>query len=187
VVQCCPSDCSTREAPTLAMQPASLILTMGITAQRLHGSPPIASKGGGKSAACGRITRALEIDEPRPAYLSVRGARRGPCRRRGSRGGSANRRARPARDPQRQGCQAWLASTTASRMPRMALAWQQGLGSQVLVRWRVPGLAHRFPRSLPPRLLSAQISRWGLLRRAASERAERTLDPRPDLAHHQLH
>jgi hypothetical protein len=49
------------------MQPASLILTMGITAQRLHGSAPIATQGGGKAAAYSRITRTLEIDEPRPA------------------------------------------------------------------------------------------------------------------------
>jgi len=40
---------------------------MGITAQRLHGSPPIASEGGGKSVAYRRITRTLEIDESRPA------------------------------------------------------------------------------------------------------------------------
>jgi hypothetical protein len=45
---------------------------MGITAQRLHGSPMIATQGGGKSAAYSRITRTLEIDEPRPAKKAGR-------------------------------------------------------------------------------------------------------------------
>jgi hypothetical protein len=40
---------------------------MIITAQRLHSSASITSKGGGKLAANGRITRTLEIDEPRAA------------------------------------------------------------------------------------------------------------------------
>jgi hypothetical protein len=49
------------------MQPAGLILTMGIAAQRLHGNPPIATQGGCKSAVYSGITRTLEIDELRPA------------------------------------------------------------------------------------------------------------------------
>lgn len=58
---------SAGEAPTLAMQPTSLILPMVITEQRLHGSPLIATQSGCKSAAYGRITRTSEIDEPRTA------------------------------------------------------------------------------------------------------------------------
>jgi len=41
----------------------------GYPAQRLHGSPLIATQSGCKSVAYGRITRTSEIDEPRTAYL----------------------------------------------------------------------------------------------------------------------
>ena len=63
---------ATGRAPTLAMQPASLVSRMVITAQRLHSSASITSKGGGNLAACGPITcTSKSID---PAWYRKRAA-----------------------------------------------------------------------------------------------------------------
>jgi putative aminopeptidase FrvX len=49
------------------MQPARLILRVGITTQRLHGSAPIAIERGLKAAADLLIACAFEVNEPRSA------------------------------------------------------------------------------------------------------------------------
>jgi hypothetical protein len=49
------------------MQPARLILRVGITTQRLHGSAPIAIERGLKAAAGLLIACAFEVNEPRSA------------------------------------------------------------------------------------------------------------------------